>query len=171
MGKNQRMDVRLKRAYEPAASADGYRVLIDRLWPRGVSRERAKLDGSKKDLPPSTELREWFGHDPSRLRSFADATSRSSAASVHGSRPCDGGRAMGRSRSSTPPTTSSTTTLSSSRRSYGVASRRVKAGADDDCNPRRISIRRRALAAGAPLAWIHRVDGLVPSGGVSLVTS
>jgi uncharacterized protein YeaO (DUF488 family) len=70
VGKNQRMDVRLKRAYEPAASADGYRVLIDRLWPRGVSRERAKLDGWEKDLPPSTELRQWFGHDPSRFEEF-----------------------------------------------------------------------------------------------------
>jgi uncharacterized protein YeaO (DUF488 family) len=64
------MDVRLKRAYEPAASADGYRVLIDRLWPRGVSRERAKLDGWEKDLPPSTGLRQWFGHDPSRFEEF-----------------------------------------------------------------------------------------------------
>jgi uncharacterized protein YeaO (DUF488 family) len=61
------MDIRLKRAYEPAASADGYRVLIDRLWPRGVSRERADLDEWERVLPPSTELRQWFGHDPSRF--------------------------------------------------------------------------------------------------------
>jgi uncharacterized protein YeaO (DUF488 family) len=64
------MDVRLKRAYEPAAPADGYRVLIDRLWPRGVSRERAKLDRWEKELPPSSELRHWFGHDPSRFEEF-----------------------------------------------------------------------------------------------------
>ena len=64
------MDVRLKRAYDPAASADGYRVLIDRLWPRGVSRERAKLDDWEKELPPSTELRQWFGHDPRRFEEF-----------------------------------------------------------------------------------------------------
>jgi uncharacterized protein YeaO (DUF488 family) len=64
------MDVRLKRAYEPAESADGYRVLIDRLWPRGVSRERAKLDGWEKELAPSTELRQWFGHEPSRFEEF-----------------------------------------------------------------------------------------------------
>ncbi len=69
-GKYQHMDVRLKRAYEPAASADGYRVLIDRLWPRGVSRERARLDVWEKDLSPSTELRQWFGHDPSRFEEF-----------------------------------------------------------------------------------------------------
>jgi uncharacterized protein YeaO (DUF488 family) len=64
------MDVRLKRAYDPAASADGCRVLIDRLWPRGVSRERAKLDDWEKELPPSTELRQWFGHDPGRFQEF-----------------------------------------------------------------------------------------------------
>jgi len=64
------MDVRLKRAYDAAESADGYRVLIDRLWPRGVSRERAKLDEWDKELPPSTELRQWFGHEPSRFDEF-----------------------------------------------------------------------------------------------------
>ena|SRR5436189_3519116 len=64
------VDVRLKRAYEPAAASDGYRVLIDRLWPRGVSRERAKLDEWERELPPSAELREWFGHDPSRFEEF-----------------------------------------------------------------------------------------------------
>ena len=64
------MDVRLKRAYEPATDADGYRVLVDRLWPRGISRERAKLDEWEKELAPSTELREWFGHDPHRFEEF-----------------------------------------------------------------------------------------------------
>jgi uncharacterized protein YeaO (DUF488 family) len=64
------MDVRLKRAYEPAAPADGYRVLIDRLWPRGVSRARAKLDAWEKELSPSAELRQWFGHEPQRFEEF-----------------------------------------------------------------------------------------------------
>jgi uncharacterized protein YeaO (DUF488 family) len=64
------LDVRLKRAYEPATASDGYRVLIDRLWPRGVLRDRAKLDEWDRDLPPSTELRRWFGHDPSRFEEF-----------------------------------------------------------------------------------------------------
>jgi uncharacterized protein YeaO (DUF488 family) len=64
------MNVRLKRAYEPAAQADGYRVLIDRLWPRGVSRERAKLDAWEKELSPSPELRQWFGHEPRRFEEF-----------------------------------------------------------------------------------------------------
>ena len=64
------MDIRTKRAYEPAASSDGYRVLIDRLWPRGVSRERARLDEWDRELPPSAKLREWFAHEPSRFEEF-----------------------------------------------------------------------------------------------------
>jgi uncharacterized protein YeaO (DUF488 family) len=64
------VDIRLKRAYEPAAPSDGYRVLIDRLWPRGVSRERARLDEWDQELPPSTRLREWFRHEPGRFEEF-----------------------------------------------------------------------------------------------------
>ena len=64
------MDIRLKRAYEPASAEDGYRVLVDRLWPRGVSKKEAKLDEWEKELSPSTELREWFGHDPGRFAEF-----------------------------------------------------------------------------------------------------
>jgi uncharacterized protein YeaO (DUF488 family) len=64
------MDVRLKRAYDAPAATDGYRVLIDRLWPRGISRERAKLDEWEKELAPSAELRQWFGHDPARFEEF-----------------------------------------------------------------------------------------------------
>ena len=64
------MDVRLKRAYEPADAADGYRVLVDRLWPRGVSKEKAQLDEWARELAPSSELRTWFGHDPARFDEF-----------------------------------------------------------------------------------------------------
>jgi len=64
------MDIRLKRAYEPAAAADGYRVLVDRLWPRGVSRDEARLDEWARDLAPSPDLRRWFGHDPARFDEF-----------------------------------------------------------------------------------------------------
>ena len=63
-------DVRLKRAYEPAEPSDGYRVLIDRLWPRGVSREHANLDEWERELAPSTALRRWFSHDPARFEEF-----------------------------------------------------------------------------------------------------
>jgi uncharacterized protein YeaO (DUF488 family) len=64
------MDVRLKRAYEPASAEDGYRVLVDRLWPRGVSKEQAKLDEWDQELAPSSELRQWFGHEPDRFPEF-----------------------------------------------------------------------------------------------------
>src|SRR5437868_15478966 len=64
------MDVRLKRAYEPAAASDGYRVLIDRIWPRGSTREHARHDEWARELAPSTELRRWFGHDPARFAEF-----------------------------------------------------------------------------------------------------
>jgi uncharacterized protein YeaO (DUF488 family) len=64
------LTIRLKRAYEPAASSDGYRVLIDRLWPRGVSREQAKLDAWDRELAPSAKLRQWFAHDPRRFEEF-----------------------------------------------------------------------------------------------------
>jgi uncharacterized protein YeaO (DUF488 family) len=70
------MDVQLKRAYEPAAATDGYRVLIDRLWPRGISRERARLDEWARELAPSRGLRQRFGHDPARFAEFRQRYSR-----------------------------------------------------------------------------------------------
>jgi uncharacterized protein YeaO (DUF488 family) len=63
-------DVRLRRAYEPATPEDGTRILVDRLWPRGVSKKEAALDAWAKDVAPSTELRRWFGHDPDRWEEF-----------------------------------------------------------------------------------------------------
>ena len=64
------MDLRLKRTYEPAVAADGERILVDRLWPRGVTRAEAHLDEWARELAPSTELRRWFGHDPARFEEF-----------------------------------------------------------------------------------------------------
>ena len=64
------MAVRIKRAYEPVEAADGYRVLIDRIWPRGVSKEEARLDEWTRELAPSSELRRWFGHDPDKFTEF-----------------------------------------------------------------------------------------------------
>jgi uncharacterized protein YeaO (DUF488 family) len=63
-------DVRVKRIYDPAADDDGYRVLIDHVWPRGITRERAALDEWAKELAPSSELRQWFGHLPERFPTF-----------------------------------------------------------------------------------------------------
>jgi uncharacterized protein YeaO (DUF488 family) len=60
----------LKRAYESSAPSDGKRILVDRLWPRGVSKDRAALDLWLKDVAPSTELRKWFAHDPAKWPEF-----------------------------------------------------------------------------------------------------
>ncbi len=71
--------VKLKRAYEPASSDDGTRILIDRLWPRGVKKTDAAIDQWVKDIAPSTALRKWFGHDTDRWAEFR----RRYAAEVH----------------------------------------------------------------------------------------
>jgi uncharacterized protein YeaO (DUF488 family) len=63
-------NVKLKRAYQPRAAGDGARILIDRLWPRGVTKADAAIDRWAKDIAPSTALRKWFGHDPARWQEF-----------------------------------------------------------------------------------------------------
>ena len=63
-------NIRLKRAYDSAGSDDGTRILIDRLWPRGVRKADAAIDLWAKDIAPSTALRKWFGHDPARWHEF-----------------------------------------------------------------------------------------------------
>ncbi|MCC7083835.1 MAG: DUF488 domain-containing protein [Pirellulales bacterium] len=62
--------IQLKRVYEKPSRKDGLRVLVDRLWPRGLSKERAAVKLWMKDLAPSTELRKWFGHDPDKWKEF-----------------------------------------------------------------------------------------------------
>src|SRR5688572_17895260 len=62
--------VRVKRVYDPPSGPDGRRILVDRLWPRGVSRKTARIDKWARDLAPSTRLRRWFGHDPERWPEF-----------------------------------------------------------------------------------------------------
>lgn len=64
------MNLHIKRAYEPAASEDGERYLVDRLWPRGVKKEALALSGWLKEVAPSDALRRWFGHDPARWTEF-----------------------------------------------------------------------------------------------------
>ena len=65
-----RREIRIQRAYEPPERRDSVRVLVDRLWPRGVKKERAAIDEHMKEVAPSTELRKWFGHDPSKWDEF-----------------------------------------------------------------------------------------------------
>lgn len=64
------MNVMLKRAYDLPAGTDGERILVDRLWPRGLTKAKAKIDLWLKDVAPSTELRQWFGHDPEKWQEF-----------------------------------------------------------------------------------------------------
>lgn len=64
--------VQIKRAYDAPARGDGYRVLVDRMWPRGVRKEALHVHEWAKDLAPSTKLRQWFGHDPKRWEKFQE---------------------------------------------------------------------------------------------------
>ncbi|KXS53924.1 MAG: hypothetical protein AWU57_1695 [Marinobacter sp. T13-3] len=66
------MEIRLKRAYETPARSDGPRILVDRIWPRGVAKDDADIAQWLKGLAPSTELRKWFGHDPDKWQEFQD---------------------------------------------------------------------------------------------------
>lgn len=65
------MDVQIRRAYDDPAQNDGTRVLVDRVWPRGVKKEQLRLDDWNKDVAPSTALRKWFAHDPEKFDEFA----------------------------------------------------------------------------------------------------
>jgi uncharacterized protein YeaO (DUF488 family) len=62
--------IQIKRVYSESSARDGVRILVDRLWPRGYSKERARIDAWRKDLAPSTTLRKWFGHDPAKWIEF-----------------------------------------------------------------------------------------------------
>lgn len=64
--------MKIKRAYAPVEETDGYRILVDRLWPRGISKEKAQIDLWLKSVAPSNELRKWFGHDPERFAEFSE---------------------------------------------------------------------------------------------------
>jgi len=64
------MDLKIKRAYEKPETTDGKRILVDRLWPRGLTKEKASVDLWLKDIAPTTKLRKWFGHDPGKWKEF-----------------------------------------------------------------------------------------------------
>ena len=64
------MNILIKRVYEPASDSDGTRILVDRLWPRGISKEKARINHWIKELAPSNELRKWYGHDPDNWDEF-----------------------------------------------------------------------------------------------------
>lgn len=64
------MEIRIKRIYDGTDPEDGTRILVDRLWPRGLSKEAAKVDHWAKEISPSNELRKWYGHDPAKWGEF-----------------------------------------------------------------------------------------------------
>lgn len=64
-------DLKIKRVYDELSKDDGVRILVDRLWPRGIRKEEAHIDYWMKDIAPSTELREWFSHDPEKFKEFS----------------------------------------------------------------------------------------------------
>lgn len=66
------VEVNLKRVFEPASKKDGFRILVDRLWPRGLKKSEARVDLWLRDIAPTTELRKWFNHDPERWTEFVD---------------------------------------------------------------------------------------------------
>jgi uncharacterized protein YeaO (DUF488 family) len=70
------VEIRLKRAHDAPARTDGTRILIDRVWPRGITKDELRLDAWIKDVAPSTELRKWFGHDPAKWSEFRKRYSR-----------------------------------------------------------------------------------------------
>jgi uncharacterized protein YeaO (DUF488 family) len=70
------MSIGLKRAYDAPATSDGWRVLVDRVWPRGITKDDLQVDAWLKDLAPSTDLRKWFGHDPKKWDEFKRRYSR-----------------------------------------------------------------------------------------------
>ena len=72
MTRSKKCQIKLKRAYEAPATHDGQRILVDRIWPRGVTKEELSLDGWAKQLAPSARLRKWFGHDPARWEGFKE---------------------------------------------------------------------------------------------------
>jgi uncharacterized protein YeaO (DUF488 family) len=96
-GQTERMDVRVRRVYDQPSPDDGERLLVDRLWPRGLSKEKARIDEWVKDVAPSDGLRRWYGHEPARFAEFrrryadelrepirAEALARLAEAASHG---------------------------------------------------------------------------------------
>jgi uncharacterized protein YeaO (DUF488 family) len=75
--------IKIKRIYEVASSDDGFRILVDRLWPRGIAKEKAQVDLWLKDIAPSTELRTWFGHDPAKWDEFQKRFTRELSQKQH----------------------------------------------------------------------------------------
>ncbi|MDD2676193.1 MAG: DUF488 domain-containing protein [Methylacidiphilaceae bacterium] len=82
------LGIRIRRVYDPPGANEGYRILVDRVWPRGISKEKLPMEAWKKELAPSSELRKWFGHDPSRWEEFSRRYRRELTSHADGLREC-----------------------------------------------------------------------------------
>lgn len=105
------MNITIKRIYDSKEPGDGYRVLVDRLWPRGISKEKASWDEWLKNIAPSTALRQWFAHDPVRWDAFRKSTTRNWMETEKPFPICYGWRGKGRLLCFTPPEIRSTMKL------------------------------------------------------------
>jgi uncharacterized protein YeaO (DUF488 family) len=123
VSKRPRSSIAIKRAYEPPAPQDGLRVLVDRLWPRGLPKAKLKLDAWTRDIAPSTALRKWYGHQPER---FAEFRRRYSAELAQSPEQLDALRKLIKGRAATLLTATHDLTLSHAEVLRGMLLRRKK---------------------------------------------
>jgi uncharacterized protein YeaO (DUF488 family) len=121
--KRRASSIAIKRAYDKPSAKDGVRILIDRLWPRGLSKAKLKIDAWPRELTPSTDLRKWYGHEPAR---FAEFRRRYRAELAEHAKELDGVRTMVKGRSATLVTATREVDLSHAADMRGILRRKTK---------------------------------------------
>jgi uncharacterized protein YeaO (DUF488 family) len=121
--KRRASSIAIKRAYDKPSAKDGVRILIDRLWPRGLSKAKLKIDAWPRELTPSTDLRKWYGHEPAR---FAEFRRRYRAELAEHAKELDGVRTMVKGRSATLVTATREVDLSHAAVMRGILRRKTK---------------------------------------------
>ena len=121
--KRRAASIAIKRAYDKPSAKDGVRILIDRLWPRGLSKAKLKIDAWPRELTPSTDLRKWYGHEPAR---FAEFRRRYRAELAEHAKELDALRTMVKGRSATLITATREVDLSHAAVMRGILRRKTK---------------------------------------------
>ena len=121
--KQRASSIAIKRAYDQPSAKDGVRILIDRLWPRGLSKAKLKIDAWPRELTPSTDLRKWYGHEPAR---FAEFRRRYRAELAEHAKELDAVRTMVKGRSATLMTATREVDLSHAAVMRGILRRKTK---------------------------------------------
>ena len=121
--KRRAASIAIKRAYDEPSAKDGVRILIDRLWPRGLSKAKLKIDAWPRELTPSTDLRKWYGHEPAR---FAEFRRRYRAELAEHAKELDAVRTMVKGRSATLITATREVDLSHAAVMRGILRRKTK---------------------------------------------